>query len=136
MEVDTRAEVSIISEDTYKTVFPELQPAKSNVLLKTYPNVVMKVVGELPVKVQYGKQTETLTLIVVSGSRPSLLGRDWLQKLQLDWQKMCHQISSFSSKVFSLCTKYANLFKDELSNVSIHTQSHSTSAHWGNSKFS
>ena len=74
--MDTGAEVSIISEDTCKTVFPELQPAKSNVLLKTYTNEVMKVVGELPVKVQYGEQTETLTLIVVSGSGPSLLGRD------------------------------------------------------------
>ena len=120
MEVDTGAEVSIISEDTCKTVFPELQPAQSNVLLKTYTNEVMKVVGELPVKVQYGEQTETLTLIVVSGSGPSLLGRDWLQKLCLDWQKMCHQISSLSSEVSSLCTKYANLFKDELGTVSSH----------------
>ena len=76
MEVDTGAEVSIMSEDTCKSVFPELQPTKSNVLLKTYTNEVMKVVGELPVKVQYGEQTETLTLIVVSCSGPSLLGRD------------------------------------------------------------
>ena len=98
MEVDTGAEVSIISEDTYKAVFPELQPAKSNVLLKTYTNEVMKVVSELPVKVQYGEQTETLTLIVISGSGPSLLGRNGLQKLQLYWQKMCHYISSLSSE--------------------------------------
>ena len=33
---------------------------------------------------------------------------------------MCHQISSLSSEVSSLCTKYANLFKDELGTVSSH----------------
>ena len=45
-------------------------------------------------KLQYGKQTKALKLIVVSGSGPSLLGRDWLQKLCLDWQNIYHQISS------------------------------------------
>ena len=33
MEIDTGAEVSIISEGTRQAIFPELQPVKSNVLL-------------------------------------------------------------------------------------------------------
>ena len=41
METDIGAEVSIILESTHKTLFPELQPAKFNVLLKTY-NYVQK----------------------------------------------------------------------------------------------
>ena len=94
MEVDTGAEVFIISEDTHQAIFSALQPVKSSLQLKTYTNGVISVVGELQVKVQYGKQTEALKLIVVSGSGPSLLGCDWLQKLSLDWQNMYHQISS------------------------------------------
>ena len=29
-----------------------------------------------------------LPLIVVAGSRPSLLSQDWLSKIRLDWQSM------------------------------------------------
>ena len=120
MEIDTGAEVSVISEGTRQAIFPELQPTKSNVLLKTYTNEVMSVVGELQVKVQYGEQTENLKLIVVSGRGPSLLGRDWMQKLRLHWQNIFHQISSPLTELSSLCTKYANIFKDELGTVSSH----------------
>ena len=94
MEVDTGAEVSVISEDTCQAIFPALKPVKSSLLLKMYANKVISIFGELQVKDQYGKQTEVLKLIVVSGSGPSLLGRDWLQKLSLDWQNMYHHISS------------------------------------------
>ena len=62
MEMDNEAEVSITSEGTHKTVFPELQPTKFIVLLKTYSNEVITVIGELSVKVQYGEQTVTFNI--------------------------------------------------------------------------
>ena len=61
--------------------------------------MVMSVVGELQVRVQYDKQTEALKLMVVSGREPSLLGHDWLQKLCLDWQNTYHQISPPSTEL-------------------------------------
>ena len=51
MEVDTGAEVFIISEDTRQAIFSALQPVKSSLQLKTYTNRVISVVGELQVKV-------------------------------------------------------------------------------------
>ena len=120
MEIDTGAEVSIISEGTRQVIFPKLQPVKSNFLLKTYTNEVMAIVGELQVKVQYGEKIENLNLIVISGRGPSLLGRDCLQKLCLHWQNVFHQISSSLTELSSLCTKYANIFKNELGTVSSH----------------
>ena len=32
------------------------------------------------------EQEEQLPLVVVAGEGPSLLGRDWLSKLKLDWK--------------------------------------------------
>ena len=58
MEMDTEAEVSIISEGTHKTVFPKLLPAKLCYLylrFKEYSNEMITVIGELSVKVQYVK---------------------------------------------------------------------------------
>ena len=49
MEVDTGAEVSLISEGTRESLFPLMQPAQSSIILKTYTGEVMPVVGELQV---------------------------------------------------------------------------------------
>ena len=58
-----------------------MQPAQSNVILKTYTGEVMPVVGELQVNVQYGEQTKRLRVIIAADTGPSLMGRDWLQYL-------------------------------------------------------
>ncbi len=40
------------------------------------------------VKVEYGGQTADLPLIVVKGNGPTLLGRNWLKVIRLDWQSI------------------------------------------------
>ena len=42
----------------------------------------------IAVKVQHHDQQLELPLVVVAGSGPSLLGQDWLAKIQLNWQSM------------------------------------------------
>lgn len=37
---------------------------------------------------QYGDQKETLPLIIVKGNRPAIFGRNWLEKLKLDWKNI------------------------------------------------
>ena len=113
MEVDTGAEVSLIPEGT---LFPSMQPAQSSAILKTYTEEVMPVVSELQVNVHYGEQTKRLRLIIVAGMGASLMGRDRLQYLKLDWHSI-HQTISATSDLHSLLTKYSNLFKDELGTV-------------------
>ena len=56
MELDTGAAFSVISEDTYTRKFADLQLRKSTVLLKTYTNEQIAVVGQLNVHVTYGDQ--------------------------------------------------------------------------------
>ena len=41
--------------------------------------------GTIDVLVKYGNQETTLPLLVVKGEGPSLLGRNWLEKIQLNW---------------------------------------------------
>jgi len=40
------------------------------------------------VDVQYGDQNKQLPLTIVEGNGPSLLGRDWLRHIRLDWAKL------------------------------------------------
>ena len=88
MEIDTGAAVSIISDKTRRSLFSELKLNESSLILKTYTDEQMKVIGQLNVRVKYGDQEEKLVLVVVGGDGPSLFGRNWLKYLRLDWGKI------------------------------------------------
>ena len=62
MEIDTGAEVSIISDDTRKSLFPQSKLSNTDMVLKTYTEQTVLVVGELNVTVRYGTQTKQLKL--------------------------------------------------------------------------
>ena len=116
MEVDTGASASIISESVYRKLWPmqpSLQP--STVKLRTYTGEELKVLGSLPVEVDYHSQKASLHLLVVAGSGPSLLGRDWLAKLRLDWQNL-HRLHTTPQEhqLQDVLSRYADVFKEEL----------------------
>ena len=119
MELDTGAAVSIISESQQRAVFPSATLEKSDMLLKTYTGECMSVVGEMHVDVQYSEQRKPLTLIVVEGDGPPLLGRNWLEHLTLDWKS----IGSVSSNketaraLEELLSSHSAVFRDELGTV-------------------
>lgn len=115
MEIDTGAAVSIISEKEFKAVFPTEPLEVARVKLKTYTGELMPVLGQFEAKVSYDGQTEVLSLIVVKGEGPSLCGRNWLQKLSLNWRKIKHvsQVQQVTSieEVLESCSE---VFKEEL----------------------
>ena len=88
MEVDTGASVTIMPENTWKKLFPGQQLQPSSQRLTTYSGEPLTVCGELPVVVKYQNQRCQLTLTVVEGTGSSLLGRDWLTSLRLDWNRI------------------------------------------------
>ena len=61
MELDTGADLSIISEATRKTLFPNLRIHKSTVTLKTYTGEPIRLVGNLHVRVKYKGQLSLLS---------------------------------------------------------------------------
>ena len=86
MEVDTGADVSIISEQTHQQLFPQLWLVPSHIRMSTHMNEVIPVKGQIPVHICYSEQAFDLTLIAVAGSGPSLLGWNWLRRTRLDWR--------------------------------------------------
>ena len=89
MEVDTGASVSIISEDLFKTLKEEgaaLRPSRAK--LFTYTGESIQIIGTTDVTVEHNGEVVTLPLLVTSGKGPSLLGRDWLASLKLDWKQI------------------------------------------------
>ena len=117
MEVDMGAAVSIISDQTRRSLFPKQPLRESTLILKTYTEEPMEVVGQLRVRVKYGGQEEKLVLIVVSGSGPSFFGRNWLKYLQLDWRKIASVRIPRSESVSTLIERHQQLFTDELGTV-------------------
>ena len=76
----------------------------------------VKVQGNLAVDVVYVSQRETLPLLVVSGNGPSLLGRDWLLKLHLDWQSLycLKAVLPTVPNLQAVIDSHSAVFKDEL----------------------
>ena len=110
MEIDTAA-LSLISQTTYSQLWPEGRAPmleKSPIRLRTYTEEELKLVGEAVVKVCSEKQEEILDLLVVEGSGPSLLGRDWLSKIQLNWKEI-HKIHTKQASLEEILADHISL---------------------------
>ena len=112
MEVDTGAALSLISEETYSSKFNSFQLHSTDIQLRTYNGELLPVLGSLEVNVEYESQCATLPLLVVQGSGPSLLGRNWLLAIRINWNNI-YQIHNHSP-IEQLLRQHANIFRDEL----------------------
>ena len=121
MEVDTGASLSLISEETYRSHWPAdtapvLEP--SSISVRTYSGEELRVLGSLTVSVRYKEQEHRFTLVVICVSGPSLLGRDWLSSLRLDWRELHLLKSSTVMKPLEeILEWHAAVFKDELGTI-------------------
>ena len=120
MEIDTGAEVSVMPEAVYLSLFPEKQLVKSSVILKTYTGEVIPVVGEISVQVRHNSQSTQTMLVVVSTDGPVLLGRDLLGKIKLDWQQLNQVRSEERPTLSAVLDQHKSVFKDELGTVRAH----------------
>ena len=97
MKVDTGAAVSVVSSKTWEKLQLKVPLCKSDVILKTYTNEIMKVIGEAELNVTYEHDKHLLR------NGPSLVGRDWLGKIRLNWKSLgigtvsCVGVSSIDS---------------------------------------
>lgn len=115
MEVDTGTAVSVISESDYtcSANFNMVNLEPSSEILRAYSGDTIQPLGKIKVNVKLNSQTANLDLLVVPHGGPALLGRDWLGKLQLNWQeiKTLRAVNStYQSSLKDLLDSHKDLF--------------------------
>ena len=114
MEIDTAADYSIMSSDTYAKKFKAFPLQNTDVQLKTYSGETLRTCGQMLCEVSYNGEEYVLPMIVAeSEGKPTLLGGDWLEKLRIDWNKVFSlSQTSGSEELDRILSKYANLFRE------------------------
>ena len=113
MELDTGASVSIIIEKTFNENFRgivTLQPP--TVSLTSYSGHELEIMRQADVEITYKSQVVIMPLVVVRGQGPSLFGRNWLQKIKLDWKNIKN--ISQNTALDSVLQKHSRLFREGL----------------------
>ena len=114
-EIDTGASVSLLSKDTFQRTWKKKRPPLevSTTTLRTYTGQQIPVKGRAFVHVSHQGQTKTLSILVVSGKGPSLLGRDWIRDLNIGSEIIVNHVDTFQTEL----EQFPNLFKKELGTV-------------------
>ena len=119
-EIDTGATLSIISENTYKALWPSKvrpQLQSSTARLSTYTGEKIRVLGQITVHASYQQQQHRLPLLVVPYEGPTLLGRDWLEHIHIDWPRIHRLHSQPDQQVQQVLDRYSAVFSSELGEI-------------------
>ena len=121
MEVDTGACLTVINQNTWERIKKSSLVSdlvETDLVFRTYTKEVVKPLGKAHVEFEYEGQVTKLPVFVVTGSKPNLFGRNWLEKIRLNWKQIfAIQILSVgdrNQRVESLLGKYKGLFENSL----------------------
>lgn len=96
----------------------------STMKLHAYTGNPIQVRGQFNVRVTYKSHTQPFPLTVVAGSGPSLMGRNWLTEIRLDWKEIFSVHVSENSispqvnqQLHTTIQSHSDLFKDELGTI-------------------
>ena len=67
-------------------------------------------------EVTLGQQCETLGLVVAEGDGPSLMGRDWLHSIRLDWPRL-HLLSTPMARLQQVLDRHQEIFEAGLGSI-------------------
>lgn len=119
MEVDTGGTVSVMSLKKFRKISEKkIQPTK--LVFKTYSGDTVVPLGYVTVKVQYDEQVQKLNLYIVKQDLETILGREWLYKLKLNWQNLNAIRSVKTLELNELLEKYKVLFDEKLGEINNH----------------
>ena len=123
MEIDTGASVSLISQQTYDTLWsnknnkPDLEECTD--VFKTDTGEAVPALGKLNVNVTVNDQQMILLLYVhVAPSKaPNPLGRNWLGQFRLNWKDIHEFQRSKKTGLEIMLQKYSHLFDNDLGEI-------------------
>jgi len=116
VEVSLGASASVISESTYRQLWPGNPPSlqQTSTQLRTYTGEALKILECISVKVEYNQQVERLPLLAVSGAGPNLLGKTGWQNSAYTGYNYCTQSSPPLLNLEQVSQKHSSIFKYEL----------------------
>ena len=116
MEIDAGAAVSVVSASSYGRLSNE-ELRESDLRLRTYTGQIVKPKGVAEVEMTYKDQKMKLSFTVVEGNVPTLLGRDWLERLKLCWSELFPlkiNTIEIDERVRTIKDKYPDVFSGKL----------------------
>ena len=113
-KIDTGSGITLISEREYCMHFQNLSLTGTKTEVRTYANELLKVLGKLITNVSYdNKIYNRLPLYVINGSGVSLLGRNWIALMRLNWGNIFEKLQGHSPcKEKSELCKYSKRIKN------------------------
>ncbi|KRZ71620.1 Transposon Tf2-11 polyprotein [Trichinella papuae] len=113
MEIDSGSACSIISDETFKSLWPVKGPkiTRTKKRLQTWSKQKLQTLGTTDVEVQWKDRKSNLSLLVVKGVGASLLGRNWFDALGITINGV-HHITEKQPE--AILQEYRELFKEEL----------------------
>jgi len=112
--IDTGATVSVINHEVYQQHLSHIPLKHSQYVLNSYSNNNVPVLGQIDVVVNYEGQEAVLPLVITSGNKVSLLGRNWMRCVKLNWKKVFDTFSVSNSSVQSVVNKYDSVFQQDV----------------------
>lgn len=109
-EIDTGSAVTIIPERSYETLFSNHKLQPSTLVLQSYNGGHIDTLGTLKLPFSYRNMTHNITVYVVKGRGPLLLGRDFVSKFKL---KLC-PVNYCETDLRDITSKYPKLFSNQL----------------------
>ena len=88
MEVDTGSGVSMIPLSYYEKCLSHVQMEETGKSFTSFTGEKVKPVGKVQVQVRYGSYSGRLCLFVVERTEYTLMGRDWLGIIPLEWKSL------------------------------------------------
>ncbi|GFY04210.1 transposon Tf2-9 polyprotein [Trichonephila clavipes] len=107
MELDTGGAVSVMSIGNFRKISNK-QIKPTNIVFKTYKGDSIIPLGYVTVRVQYKNQKVNLNLYIVKENLDTILGREWLYKIHLDWPA----IKAFRAKTEQNLNNLLREYKD------------------------
>ncbi|KAJ8033914.1 hypothetical protein HOLleu_24296 [Holothuria leucospilota] len=116
MEIDTGAAVMVISKAEFDKHWPDgkLPLNGTNAFLRTYTGERVEVYGQCDVKVTGKDKEAILPLLVIPGEHSTLLGRNWLLKIPVDWGPL-KQVTDES--VENVVERHSEVFAEGLGKI-------------------
>ena len=131
MEVNTGSAVSIISQATLDKHLKTFTLEDTDTRLKTNSGEQIRPIGKIQVKVDFNGQGENLDLLVVKQEGPTLMGRNWMKFLRLNWKEIKsvrlsndEQKTSENKNVGKILEKHRKLFEPGIGKLTNITGKH------------